>query len=123
MGKNPNFGVTNFDDLMSSFLMVFQVTTLEGWSQQMGMVVQSFPFFWLVWVYFILLVFIGAFFLLNLTLAVITVKFNESQESSMKEEELRLKYLNSEMALLFPEIDIGSSGSESYFGLPLTYLR
>jgi hypothetical protein len=29
---NPAYGVTNFDNLGSSFLMVFQVTTMEGWT-------------------------------------------------------------------------------------------
>jgi hypothetical protein len=30
--ENPNFGVTNFDNVMYSLLAVFQTTTLEGWS-------------------------------------------------------------------------------------------
>lgn len=30
--QNPNFGVTNFDNVMYSFLCVFQSVTLEGWS-------------------------------------------------------------------------------------------
>jgi len=29
---NPNFGVTNFDNLCYAFLTVFQCVTLEGWS-------------------------------------------------------------------------------------------
>lgn len=29
--SNPDFGVTNFDNFGSAFLMVFQITTLEGW--------------------------------------------------------------------------------------------
>jgi hypothetical protein len=29
---NPNFGVTNFDNVMYSLLAVFQSVTLEGWS-------------------------------------------------------------------------------------------
>jgi len=30
---NPNFGVTNFDNLWYSLLVVFQSVTLEGWSE------------------------------------------------------------------------------------------
>lgn len=33
-------------------------------------------------IYFIVLIFIGAFFLINLTLAIIKVKFSEAQENS-----------------------------------------
>ena len=29
---NPNFGVTNFDNILYSLLAVFQCITLEGWS-------------------------------------------------------------------------------------------
>ena len=29
---NPNYGVTNFDNLFYSLLAVFQCVTLEGWS-------------------------------------------------------------------------------------------
>lgn len=35
---NPNFGVTNFDNVMYAFLTVFQCVTLEGWSDIMMMV-------------------------------------------------------------------------------------
>ena len=31
--ENPNFGVTNFDNLFYSLLCVFQCVTLEGWSE------------------------------------------------------------------------------------------
>lgn len=29
---NPNYGVTSFDNLLYSMLVVFQSVTLEGWS-------------------------------------------------------------------------------------------
>ena len=41
-------------------------------------------------VYFVLLIFIGSFFLLNLTLAVIKAKFTQSQEG--KEDEVEKEY-------------------------------
>ena len=66
---NPNYGVTNFDDIFSALLVVFQCITLEGWSAIQIMLQQAFNFF--VFMFFIPMVFIGAFFLLNLTLAVI----------------------------------------------------
>jgi hypothetical protein len=86
--ENPDFNISKFDDLLSSFLMVYITTTLEGWTALMGYV--SYTFSILSVFYFLLVVFIGAFFLMNLTLAVITIKFNESQQNS-KNEELMLK--------------------------------
>jgi hypothetical protein len=47
--------------------------TLEGWTEIMYDIFDAFSIFTAF--YFIMLVFIGAFFLLNLTLAVIKAKF------------------------------------------------
>ena len=91
--QNPDFGITSFDNIFSAFLQVYIVTTLEGWTKIMGYVQRTFGY--VLCIYFILIVFIGAFFLINLTLAVITIKFNESQQNSKKEEEMRLKHCTS----------------------------
>ena len=66
---NPNYDVTNFDNIFWALLNVFQCITLEGWSEIMVMYQRTFT----VWTFFFFvpMVFIGAFFLLNLTLAVI----------------------------------------------------
>ena len=87
MMSNPNWGVTNFDNLGSSFLMVFQITTLEGWFPIMEMLAGSFSTVIkvIIYIYFVMLIFIGNFFILNLTLAVIIVKFNESQGNKSKD--------------------------------------
>ena len=55
---------------------------MEGWTAIMVALMQSVGT-WIV-VYFYPIIFIGAFFLLNLTLAVIKAKFTE--EMSMKQE-------------------------------------
>jgi hypothetical protein len=74
--ENPNFGVTNFDSVMYSFLCVFQSTTLEGWSDVQRDMSKAYTTF--IFVYFIMVVFLGAFFLLNLTLAVINSEFTKA---------------------------------------------
>lgn len=80
---NPDSGVTSFDNIASSMLMVFQITSTEGWFTILGYLQTAFPgaFQAIVILYFVILIFIGNFFLLNLMLAVIIVKFNESQSS------------------------------------------
>lgn len=88
--ENPEFGVIHFDNIMNSFLMIYVVTTLEGWSVISQYIMDSMHF--LLCIFFVVVVFICAFFLINLTLAVITIKFNESQEEAKREEILRLKH-------------------------------
>lgn len=65
---------------MYSFLLVFQCITLEGWSQIMYYVVSTFSIFLIL--YFIVLIWIGTFFLANLTLAVISKQYKESSNDS-----------------------------------------
>lgn len=73
---------------MYSLLVVFQSVTLEGWSEIQRMMQQAYTMY--IFMYFLPLVFIGAFFLLNLTLAVINSSFtdahNEHQQREAKEK-------------------------------------
>ena len=89
--ENPNFGVTNFDNLLYSLLVVFQSVTLEGWSVIMVDVQKTFNILSLL--FFIPLVFIGAFFLLNLTLVVIKSKFTEEHEANKERKKHRIHIL------------------------------
>jgi hypothetical protein len=73
--SNPNFEQTNFDTIFYALISIFQSVTLEGWTDIMQMITWSYTF--LAFLFFIPLVFIGAFFLLNLTLAVIKSKFTK----------------------------------------------
>ena len=63
--------------------MVWQVITLEGWTLVMYKIEQTSASF--TNIYFIIIVLIGAFFLVNLTLAVITIFFIESQNKFRKQ--------------------------------------
>lgn len=78
IGSNPVSGIYSFDNVANSFLMVFIVTTMEGWSVANQYIISTFGLISLA--YFIPIIFIGSFFLVNLALAIISAKFNESQE-------------------------------------------
>jgi hypothetical protein len=82
---NPNYDQTNFDTIFYSLIAIFTSVTLEGWTSIMFSVMKSFND--IVWVFFVPLVFIGAFFLMNLTLAVIKSKFSKEHEKR-KEDKL-----------------------------------
>ena len=57
---------------------MFVVTTMEGWTEIMGYVRDAFTD--IAAFYFVLIVFIGAFFVMNIMLAVIKAKFTEVHE-------------------------------------------
>ena len=91
--NNPNYGITHFDNIAHAWLTIFQCITLEGWTPLMYMTMDALTG-WTV-VYFLLLVFTGGFFLLNLALAVITEVYDEENtdakdqaaDAEMEEEE------------------------------------
>ena len=66
-----DYGFTNFNNLFNALTTIFQVITLEGWSTIMYNLMDT-ERDWIVCTYFISLVVIGAFFLLNLITAILS---------------------------------------------------
>ena len=75
--EDPNYGVTSFDNIFYSFLLVIQSVTLEGWMYNMTAIQKASNYLSLF--FFIPLIFVGAYFLLNLFLVVLKSKFTEEQ--------------------------------------------
>jgi hypothetical protein len=75
-GDNPNFGFSSFDNIGWAMVSMFQVITLDFWEDVYNNVIYATgaP----AVVFFILGVFIGAFFVFNLVLAVVAVKWVSS---------------------------------------------
>ena len=79
--QNPTiiYGITNFNNLFEAMITIFQVITMEGWTNIMYMVMDTNTSFLTV-PYFCLIIIIGSFFLLNLILAVIMRVFTQNDE-------------------------------------------
>ena len=87
---NINYGATNFDNFGWAIIQVFQTITFDGWTPTMYAVHNTTgqP---LVLVYFLLLVVLGGFFIVNLFLAVLFQEFTEAQagEKAIAEQAAR----------------------------------
>eukprot|EP00927_Polykrikos_kofoidii_P025416 TRINITY_DN22831_c0_g1_i1.p1 TRINITY_DN22831_c0_g1~~TRINITY_DN22831_c0_g1_i1.p1 ORF type:complete len:2622 (-),score=470.03 TRINITY_DN22831_c0_g1_i1:58-7023(-) len=85
-----NWGLTNYDQIGSASLVVFQVVTMEGWVDIMYML-QDASSTVAAFTYFLFLVVIGSFFLLNVTLAIVWDAFaaiqNKDAEAEAREHE------------------------------------
>ena len=79
--KNPNWGFTNFDNFLYSFLQIFQCITLEGWSEINSMISDSMSPYYVI--YFITSVLFGSYFIIGITLAVIKAQFTETHSKLM----------------------------------------
>merc|ERR1712223_52314 len=77
----PNFGITNFDNFGLSMLTVFQCVTLEGWTDVLYWVQDSMGNTW-QFAYFVSMVVLGAFFVMNLILGVLSGEFSKEKEKA-----------------------------------------
>ncbi|PAV77952.1 hypothetical protein WR25_14032 [Diploscapter pachys] len=75
----PNYGITSFDNIAFAMITVFQCITMEGWTNVMyytnDSLGDSFN-----WAYFIPLIVLGSFFMLNLILGVLSGEFAKERE-------------------------------------------
>ncbi|XP_063917204.1 voltage-dependent T-type calcium channel subunit alpha-1G-like isoform X2 [Zophobas morio] len=86
-GPNPFQGTISFDNIGLAWVSIFLVISLEGWTDIMYYV-QDAHSFW-DWIYFVLLIVIGSFFMINLCLVVIATQFSETKKREM--ERMRLE--------------------------------
>ncbi|KAI4797711.1 hypothetical protein KUCAC02_024906, partial [Chaenocephalus aceratus] len=63
----PNYGITQFDNILFAVLTVFQCITMEGWTEMLYFSNDVGGSTW-NWMYYIPLIIIGSFFMLNLVL-------------------------------------------------------
>ncbi|XP_053231734.1 voltage-dependent T-type calcium channel subunit alpha-1G isoform X4 [Podarcis raffonei] len=95
---NPFKGAINFDNIGYAWIAIFQVITLEGWVDIMYFVMDAHSFY--NFIYFILLIIVGSFFMINLCLVVIATQFSETkQRESQLMKEQRIRYLSNASTL------------------------
>nr|XP_054600899.1 voltage-dependent N-type calcium channel subunit alpha-1B isoform X1 [Nothobranchius furzeri] len=82
----PNFGITNFDNILFAVLTVFQSITMEGWVDVLYSTNDAVGNTW-NWLFFIPLIIIGSFFMLNLVLGVLSGEFAKERERVEKRQE------------------------------------
>ncbi|KAG1938066.1 voltage-dependent T-type calcium channel subunit alpha-1H [Pimephales promelas] len=89
---NPHNGAINFDNIGYAWIAIFQVITLEGWVDIMYYVMDAHSFY--NFIYFIFLIIVGSFFMINLCLVVIATQFSETKQREnqlMKEQRARFR--------------------------------
>ncbi|XP_066158520.1 sodium channel protein para isoform X2 [Euwallacea fornicatus] len=83
-GDNPNYGYTNFDTFGWAFLSAFRLMTQDYWENLYQLVLRSAgPWHML---FFIVIIFLGSFYLVNLILAIVAMSYDELQKKAEEEE-------------------------------------
>ncbi|XP_074971804.1 voltage-dependent L-type calcium channel subunit alpha-1S-like [Phalacrocorax aristotelis] len=77
----PNDGITHFDNFGFAMLTVYQRITMEGWTEVLYWVNDAIGNEW-PWIYFVSLILLGSFFVLNLVLGVLSGEFTKEREKA-----------------------------------------
>ncbi|KAL0896001.1 hypothetical protein ABMA27_011991 [Loxostege sticticalis] len=89
--EGPNKGITSFDNIGFAMLTVFQCITMEGWTAILYWTNDALGSAF-NWVYFVPLIVLGSFFMLNLVLGVLSGEFAKEREKvENRQEFLKLR--------------------------------
>ncbi|KAJ8309556.1 hypothetical protein KUTeg_014430 [Tegillarca granosa] len=76
--SNPNFNYTSFDNFGVAFLCAFRLMTQDYWENLYNLTLRAEgPWHCL---YFMIVIFLGSFYLVNLILAIVAMSYNETQK-------------------------------------------
>lgn len=87
-GRNPNYGYTSFDTFGWSFLSAFRLMTQDFWEELYQAVLRTAGPWHIL--FFLVIIFLGSFYLVNLILAIVAMSYDELQKKAEEEEEALL---------------------------------
>ncbi|XP_061082500.1 sodium channel protein type 2 subunit alpha-like isoform X2 [Conger conger] len=87
VGGNPNFGYTSFDNFGWAFLSLFRLMTQDYWENLYQQTLRASGKSYML--FFVLVIFLGSFYLVNLILAVVAMAYDEQNQAAIEEAELK----------------------------------
>ncbi|XP_030624401.1 sodium channel, voltage gated, type VIII, alpha subunit a isoform X7 [Chanos chanos] len=84
-GRNPNYGYTSFDSFGWAFLALFRLMTQDYWENLYQLTLRAAGKTYMI--FFVLVIFVGSFYLVNLILAVVAMAYEEQNQATMEEAE------------------------------------
>uniref|UniRef100_A0A8C0NZD5 Sodium channel protein n=1 Tax=Canis lupus familiaris TaxID=9615 RepID=A0A8C0NZD5_CANLF len=84
-GRNPNYGYTSFDTFSWAFLSLFRLMTQDFWENLYQLTLRAAGKTYMI--FFVLVIFLGSFYLINLILAVVAMAYEEQNQATLEEAE------------------------------------
>ncbi|XP_067825161.1 sodium channel protein type 4 subunit alpha-like isoform X1 [Heptranchias perlo] len=84
-GRNPNYGYTSYDTFGWAFLALFRLMTQDYWENLFQLTLRAAGKTYMI--FFVIIIFIGSFYLINLILAVVAMAYAEQNEATRLENE------------------------------------
>ncbi|XP_038635070.1 sodium channel protein type 2 subunit alpha-like isoform X3 [Scyliorhinus canicula] len=88
-GRNPNYGYTSYDTFSWAFLSLFRLMTQDFWENLFQLTLRAAGKTYMI--FFVVIIFIGSFYLINLILAVVAMAYAEQNEATRLEAEAKEK--------------------------------
>ncbi|XP_063315445.1 sodium channel protein type 4 subunit alpha [Pelobates fuscus] len=82
-GRNPNYGYTSYDSFSWAFLALFRLMTQDYWENLFQLTLRAAGKTYMV--FFVVVIFLGSFYLINLILAVVAMAYAEQNEATIQE--------------------------------------
>ncbi|KAL0963798.1 hypothetical protein UPYG_G00313710 [Umbra pygmaea] len=82
-GRNPDYGYTSFDTFGWAFLSLFRLMTQDYWEYLYQQTLRAAGKLYMI--FFVLVIFLGSFYLINLILAVVAMAYDEQNQATIEE--------------------------------------
>ncbi|XP_017213150.2 sodium channel, voltage-gated, type I-like, alpha isoform X1 [Danio rerio] len=82
-GNNPDYGYTSFDSFGWAFLSLFRLMTQDFWENLYQQTLRAAGKTYMI--FFVLVIFLGSFYLVNLILAVVAMAYDEQNQATIDE--------------------------------------
>nr|XP_055033108.1 sodium channel protein type 4 subunit alpha A isoform X1 [Misgurnus anguillicaudatus]XP_055033109.1 sodium channel protein type 4 subunit alpha A isoform X1 [Misgurnus anguillicaudatus]XP_055033111.1 sodium channel protein type 4 subunit alpha A isoform X1 [Misgurnus anguillicaudatus]XP_055033112.1 sodium channel protein type 4 subunit alpha A isoform X1 [Misgurnus anguillicaudatus] len=82
-GRNPNYGYTSYDNFGWAFLALFRLMTQDYWENLFQLTLRAAGKGYMI--FFVVVIFLGSFYLINLILAVVAMAYDEQNEATITE--------------------------------------
>ncbi|XP_070585018.1 sodium channel protein type 5 subunit alpha-like isoform X2 [Erythrolamprus reginae] len=110
-GGNPDHGFTSFDTFGWAFLSLFRLMTQDCWERLYQQTLRSAGKIYML--FFMLVIFLGSFYLVNLILAVVAMAYEEQNQATIAEMEAKEKKFREAMEALKKEQEALARGIDS----------
>ncbi|XP_069329558.1 sodium channel protein type 10 subunit alpha isoform X3 [Eulemur rufifrons] len=121
---NPDFNYTSFDSFAWAFLSLFRLMTQDSWERLYQQTLRASGKIYMV--FFVIVIFLGSFYLVNLILAVVTMAYEEQNQATIDEIEAKEKKFQEALEMLRKEqevlaaLGVDTASLRSHNGSPLT---
>nr|AIW80048.1 voltage-gated sodium channel Nav1.7 variant b [Mus musculus] len=82
-GRNPDYGYTSFDTFGWAFLALFRLMTQDYWENLYQQTLRAAGKTYMI--FFVVVIFLGSFYLINLILAVVAMAYEEQNQANIEE--------------------------------------